>query len=171
MLQRFLMLLVLIAQILPTRAADPASADRPNVVFLLVDDLGYGDLGLHGNPHVKTPHMDQFAKGAVSFTRFYVCPVCNPSRAAMMTGRYTFRTFARSDTKMDPAEVTIAEALRPAGYKTALFGKWHLGDGPSECPNAQGFEEVVTFPKGQLPAESYFDPVLIHNGKNEKYSG
>ncbi len=171
MLRLLLMLLVLVVPVLPTRGADSASPGRPNVVFFLVDDLGYGDLGLYGNPHVRTPQMDQFAKGAVSFTRFYVSPVCNPSRAAMMTGRYTFRTFACSDTQMDPAEVTIAEALRPAGYKTALFGKWHLGDGPTECPNAQGFEEVVTFAKGQLPAESYFDPVLLHNGKNQKFSG
>lgn len=151
----------------PTTARDK----RPNVVFFLADDLGYGDLGIHGNPHVKTPQMDKFANEAVEFSHFYTAPVCNPTRAALMTGRYTFRTFSKADTHMDPGEVTIAEALRPAGYKTALFGKWHLGDGPDECPNAQGFDEAVTFARGMLPVESYFNPVLIHNGKNEKYQG
>jgi arylsulfatase A-like enzyme len=147
------------------------AAERPNVVLFLADDLGYGDLAAHGNPHVKTPHLDAFARDGVEFTRFYVHPICHPTRASFMTGRYALRTFRQVSYHMDPAEVTVAEMLRAAGYKTAIFGKWHLGDGPDECPSAQGFDEVVTFPKGQLPVKDMFNPQLLHNGMPQKYRG
>ena len=144
---------------------------RPNVVVFLVDDLGYGDLAGHGNPHVKTPHLDKFLSDGVEFSHFYVSPLCHPTRSSLLTGRYTARTFREVSYHMDPAEVTVAETLRAAGYKTGLFGKWHLGDGPDECPSAQGFEEVVTFAGGALPASSYFNPQLLHNRQPQKYRG
>jgi arylsulfatase A-like enzyme len=148
-----------------------AGAKRPNVVIFLADDLGYGDLACHGNPHVKTPSLDAFARDAVELSRFYVSPICSPTRASLLTGRHSARTFSEVAYHMHPEEVTIAEILRDAGYKTGLFGKWHLGDGPNECPQAQGFQEVVTFPKGKLPAKSYFNPQLLHNGQPQKYEG
>lgn len=140
-------------------------------MFILADDLGYGDTSGHGNPHVKTPQLDRFARDGIEFTHFYVSPFCHPSRASLLTGRYAQRTFREVSYRMDPAEVTVAEELRDAGYRTGMFGKWHLGDGPDKCPNAQGFDEVVTFVEGQLPAESYFDPELLHNGKPQRYRG
>jgi arylsulfatase/arylsulfatase A len=158
-------------------SAAPAAAKntRPNVVIFLADDLGFGDLACHGNPIVKTPSIDAFAREAVELARFHVCPVCSPTRASLMTGRYNFRTgvadvFGKA-TVMDPAETTLAEVLRTAGYTTGLFGKWHLGDDPEHSPNAQGFAEALTFPGPAMPAKNYFDPQLLHNGRKEKYQG
>jgi len=152
-------------------AAAAWAEDKPNVILFLADDLGYGDLRCHGNPHVQTPHLDAFAREGVELTRFYVSPICSPTRASLLTGRHSARTFTEVAYHMHPAEVTIAETLRGAGYRTGLFGKWHLGDGPEENAQAQGFEETLTFPKGKLPAKSYFNPQLIHNGQHRKYDG
>jgi arylsulfatase/arylsulfatase A len=150
-----------------------ASPRRPNIVFFLADDLGYGDLGCHGNPHVKTPQLDAFAREAVALTNFHVSPVCSPTCASLMTGRYHFRTgvcdvFGRG-CQMDPAEVTLAEALRSAGYATGIFGKWHLGDDAERCPNAQGFDEALVHTGPAVG--KYFDPELVHNGQRKKFTG
>jgi len=150
-----------------------AVGSKPNVIVFLADDLGYGDLAYHGNPHVKTPHLDAFARKAVEFTQFHVSPVCSPTRASLMTGRYNFRTgicdvFGKA-TQMDPSEVTVAEVLRAAGYATGLFGKWHLGDDPTRSPNAHGFDEALTFSGAAM--RQYFDPTLLHNGATEKRTG
>jgi arylsulfatase A-like enzyme len=146
---------------------------RPNVIVFLVDDMGYGDLGFHGNTHVKTPHMDAFARDAVRFTRFYVAPVCAPTRASLMTGRYNFRTGIADvfgpAAQMDPSEVTLAEVLRGNGYATGIFGKWHLGDDAINNPNAQGFDEALVHQGAGM--KKYFDPVLMHNGQPEPYKG
>ena len=152
------------------RAAEPA---RPNVVFFLADDLGYGDLACHGNPHLKTPQLDTFARQAVEFTQFHVSPVCAPTRASLLTGRYNFRTgiadvFGQA-ANMDPKEVTVAEVLRKAGYATGLFGKWHLGEATTG-PKHHGFDESLTF-QGAVLRGGYFDPSLIHNGQPEKRRG
>ncbi len=151
----------------------PLLPARPNIVFFLADDLGYGDLGCHGNPHVKTPQLDAFAREAVALANFHVSPVCSPTRASLMTGRYNFRTgvcdvFGRG-CQMDPAEVTVAEALRSAGYATGIFGKWHLGDDAERCPNAQGFDEALVHTGPALG--KYFDPELVHNGQRKKFTG
>ena len=150
-----------------------APGRRPNVVLFLTDDQGYGDLGFHGNPHVKTPQLDAFAREAVELANFHVSPVCSPTRASLMTGRYNFRTGVcdvfREATRMDPAEVTVAEALRAAGYATGIFGKWHLGDDPDRRPNAQGFEEALVHTGAAM--RKYFDPELVHNGAKEKRIG
>ncbi|MCX7006718.1 MAG: arylsulfatase, partial [Kiritimatiellaeota bacterium] len=149
------------------------AAKRPNVVLFLADDQGYGDLGYHGNPHVKTPQLDTFAREAVELANFHVSPVCSPTRASLMTGRYNFRTGVcdvfGAATHMDPAEVTVAETLRAAGYATGLFGKWHLGDDPTRNPNAQGFDEALSFPGAAM--RQYFNPPLLHNGAPEKRIG
>jgi arylsulfatase/arylsulfatase A len=163
-------------------ASEIFAADRPNVLIVLTDDQGYGDLGYHKNPILKTPNIDAFAKAGVRMTQFYVSPVCSPTRASLMTGRYNYRTGV-VDTFLGRAmmhtdEVTIAEVLRDDGYRTALFGKWHLGDCYPMRPQDQGFEEVLMHRGGGIaqPSDppggsSYTDPILFHNGEAKKFKG
>lgn len=159
---------------------------RPNVVLIITDDQGYGDLGFTGNPHVKTPVLDNFAQNSVRFNQFYVSPVCAPTRSSLMTGRYSLRTGVRDTYNggaiMAPEEVTIAEMLKQAGYKTGIFGKWHLGDSYPSRAMDQGFDESVIHLSGGMGQvgdfttyfqrdSSYYNPVLWHNGEQEKYDG
>src|SRR5262249_36690591 len=124
-----------------------AGERRPNIVLVVTDDQGYGDLGCHGNPRIRTPNIDRFAKQGVRPTNFYVSPVCSPTRASLMTGRYCYRTgvvdtyLGRSLMHAD--EVTLAESLRDAGYRTGIFGKWHLGDNYPLRAIDQGFQEAL----------------------------
>ncbi len=160
--------------------------EHPNVILIITDDQGYGDLGINGNPHVKTPVLDNLARQSIRFNNFYVCPVSAPTRAALMTGRYSLRTGVRDTynggAMMASSEVTIAEMLKEAGYSTGIFGKWHLGDNYPMRPCDQGFDESVihlaggmgqpgdftTWPRGD---SSYFNPVLWHNGRQNSYEG
>jgi len=159
---------------------------HPNVLIILTDDQGFGDLGINGNPHVKTPVIDHFAKENIRFNNFYASPVCAPTRSSLMTGRYSLRTGIRDTYNggaiMATGEVTIAEMLKQADYKTGIFGKWHLGDNYPSRPNDQGFDESVVHLSGGMGQvgdittyfrgdSSYFDPVLWHNGKKEAYKG
>src|SRR5438552_9515692 len=109
-------------------AFNRAPAAPPNVLLVITDDQGYGDLGCHGNPILKTPHIDRLAGQAVECTHFYVCPVCAPTRSGLLTGRYNYRTQAidtfAGRALMRPDEVTLAEMLGAAGYRCGLFGKW-----------------------------------------------
>lgn len=159
-----------------------AGATRPNIILIMTDDQGYGDLSLHGNPHLQTPNMDRVAKEGVQFTQFQVCPVCSPTRASLLTGRYNYRTgvvdtyIGRS--LMDPKEITLPEHLRRAGYRTGIFGKWHLGDNHPMRAMDKGFDESLVIGGGGLaqpadppPGNGYFDPVLVRNGKLEKVAG
>lgn len=153
----------------------------PNVLLVITDDQGYGDLSLHGNPHLPTPNLDQIGREGVQFTQFQVCPVCSPTRSSLMTGRYNYRTgivdtfLGRS--MMYPDEVTLPEYLGKAGYRTGIFGKWHLGDNYPMRSMDQGFQESIVCNGGGVgqpsdpPGTSYFDPILQHNGKAEKYQG
>lgn len=161
-------------------------SEHPNVILIITDDQGYGDLGITGNPHVKTPVIDQFAGQSITFNNFYVSPVCAPTRSSLMTGRYSLRTGVRDTYNggaiMATSEVTIAEVLKKADYKTGVFGKWHLGDNYPSRPMDQGFDEsvihlaggmgqvgdITTYFKGD---RSYFDPVLWHNGEQKAYEG
>ncbi|HOD80252.1 MAG: Arylsulfatase precursor [Planctomycetes bacterium ADurb.Bin126] len=150
-----------------------ADKQRPNIVLVLADDVGYGDLACHGNTHVKTPQIDVFAREAVAFSNFHVCPVCSPTRASLMTGRYNFRggvadVFGKACC-MDPAEVTLAECLKGAGYATGIFGKWHLGDDAEHAPNAQGFGEALVHRGPSM--RKYTNPTLLHNGKPVERAG
>lgn len=162
--------------------AAAAPAARPNIVLIMTDDMGYGDLGVHGNPQIKTPNLDRFAKESVRLKNFFVCPVCSPTRASLMTGRYNYRTgvvdtyIGRS--LMYPDETTIAEILEAGGYKTGIFGKWHLGDNYPLRAIDQGFQVALVHKGGGLgqpsdPAGSsgYFDPILMANGKEHRYPG
>jgi len=155
----------------------PAMPERrpPNVVLIVTDDQAYGDLGLHGNRHLRTPWLDRLGTEGVRLDRFYVSPVCAPTRASLMTGRWNYRTCA-IDTwlgraMLHPEEVTLAEMLRSAGYRTGLFGKWHLGDNFPMRPIDRGFEEALHHNGGGMcqpadpPDGSYFDPLLRRNGR------
>ena len=107
-------------------AAQTAAAGKPSVILIMSDDQGYGDLSLHGNPHLQTPNIDSIAKAGTQFTQFQVCPVCSPTRASLMTGRYNYRTGVvdtfKGRSMMDPREQTAAELFKEAGYKTGIFG-------------------------------------------------
>lgn len=164
----------------------PASAarkDRPNVILIMTDDQGYGDLGITGNPIIMTPNIDAMARRSGSMTNFYVHPVCAPTRACLMTGRYNYRTRA-IDTyigraMMEPEEITLAEILRDAGYATGIFGKWHLGDNYPMRPMDQGFSESLVHRGGGIgqPADptggegKYTDPILLDNGRLKPFKG
>jgi arylsulfatase A-like enzyme len=156
---------------------------RPNIVIILTDDQGYGDLGVHGNPIVRTPNIDAMAKKSAHLTSFYVSPVCTPTRASLMTGRYNYRTRAidtfRGRAMMDTSEVTIAEILKAAGYATGIFGKWHLGDCYPMRPIDQGFDMALVHRGGGIGQPSdppgaedkYTDPILFRNGQPEQTKG
>ncbi len=133
----------------PRQAPQPHPAsERPNIVLLFADDLGYGDLSSYGHPTIKTPHLDQMGAEGVRMTSFYAAaPVCTPSRAALLTGRYPLRTGLpgvlgpESDDGLRASEITLAEALQERGYRTVALGKWHLGSTrPEHFPTAHGFE-------------------------------
>ena len=162
--------LILIFLTLTARLVDAA---QPNVVVILTDDQGWGDLSLHGNTNLNTPNLDALAKAGASFDRFYVCPVCSPTRAEFLTGRYhprggVFSTSAGGE-RLDLDEVTIADTLKAAGYKTGAFGKWHNGMQYPYHPNGRGFDEYYGFTSGHWG--HYFDPLLEHNGALVRGSG
>lgn len=144
-----------------------------NVILIITDDQGYGDLSFHGNPDIETPVLDQLSKESVEFTRFYVSPVCAPTRASLLTGRYHLRTGTSWVTHrkeiMRSEEVTLAEMFKENGYKTGLFGKWHNGKQYPHDPIGQGFDQFTGFKDGHL--NNYFDPVLTHQFEEKKTSG
>lgn len=134
-------------------AALQAPAVRPNIVIFFADDLGYGDLGCYGHPTIRTPNLDRMAAEGMRFTQFYsAAPVCTPSRAALLTGRLPIRSGLtrvlgpRAEGGIQDSEVTIAEALKPAGYATACVGKWHLGHLPRYLPKRHGFDRYFGIP-------------------------
>ncbi|MGL1886798.1 MAG: sulfatase [Reichenbachiella sp.] len=125
---------------------------QPNFIIFLTDDQGYNDLGCYGSPDIKTPNLDQMAKEGMKFTSFYAQPLCGPSRAALLTGSYPIRVAEPSNnknfhTKLHPKEITIAEVLKTAGYRTACLGKWHAGEEPNQMPLKQGFDYYFGTPK------------------------
>ena len=143
--------------LLALTCASALASPKPNVILIFADDLGYGDLGCYGAEKIRTPHLDRMAAEGVRFTDFYVAAeVCTPSRAALLTGRYPLRSgmcgdiervlFANSKGGLPPAEITIAEALRGAGYATMHIGKWHLGIHEGSRPLDQGFEHSFGLP-------------------------
>jgi len=159
---------------------------HPNVILIITDDQGYGDLGISGNSLIKTPVIDRFAKQSLRFNDFHVSPVCAPTRSSLMTGRYSLRTGIRDTynggATMASSEITIAEILKQAGYRTGLFGKWHLGDNFPSRPMDQGFDESLMHLSGGMGQvgdvttyfqkdSSYFNPVLWKNGQKESFKG
>ncbi|MCG8310244.1 MAG: sulfatase [Cytophagales bacterium] len=127
-------------------------AQLPNIILINADDLGYGDLGCYGSPNIFTPNLDKMATEGMRFTSFYAAAVCGPSRAQLMTGSYHARVshsmneLPGAKTGLHPNEITVAEVLKSAGYKTMHIGKWHLGDAPEFMPTQQGFDQFWGFP-------------------------
>jgi len=148
-------------------------AQRPNVVVILTDDQGWGDLSLHGNSQISTPNIDQLALDGARFEHFYVSAVCSPTRAGFLTGRHHVRSGVYSTSqggeRINADETTIADVFRAAGYHTAAFGKWHSGMQYPYHPNARGFDEFYGFCSGHWG--NYFSPMLEHNGQIVKGNG
>lgn len=151
----------------------PAKVRPPNIVIIVADDMGYADLGVHGSKDIPTPHIDALAAAGIRFTDAYVSgPYCSPTRAGLMTGRYPQRFGHEFNLGLQPGlglpltEVTLADRLKAAGYRTALFGKWHLGGGAAFHPMSRGFDEFYGFLGG---AHSYLDP--LPNGANAVLEG
>ena len=160
--------------------------NRPNIVVVLTDDQGFGDVSAHGNPILKTPNLDRLERESRSFQNFFVSPTCAPTRSALLTGSHEFfngvtHTILERE-RLNLGAITLAETLQSAGYATGIFGKWHLGDEPAYQPSRRGFDETFihggggigqTYPGscGDAPGNRYFDPVLLHNGLFEKCHG
>ena len=154
---------------------------KPNIIFILTDDQGYGDLGCEGNPWIKTPSMDTLFAESVRFTNFHTGTTCAPSRAGLMTGKYCNKVGVWHTIKgreiLSSEENTLAGWLKEAGYRTGIFGKWHLGDNYPYRPQDRGFDEVLIHGGGGVGQEpdywnnDYFDDTYFHNGKAEKYNG
>ncbi len=160
---------------------------NPNIILIITDDQGYGDLGFFGNPVIKTPTLDSLARKSSRFSQFYVSPVCAPTRSSLMTGRYSIRTGVydtyNGGAIMSSDEKTLAEYLQDRGYSTGIFGKWHLGDSYPFRPNDQGFDISLVHGGGGIgqPGDfyenyrkgdtSYFNPVLRLNGVKIQTTG
>lgn len=146
---------------------------KPNILLILTDDQGYGDLGIHGNEWVKTPNLDRLARESARFDRFYVSPLCAPTRASLLTGRYHLRTGVVSVSNgletMNSEEYTLAELLLDQGYRTGIFGKWHNGQHHPNHPLSQGFEVFTGFSAGHW--SNYFDAHLEKNGEELSFEG
>lgn len=159
--------LLIACTIVPGAAAFAAeAARRPNIILILADDLGYGDLGCYGQQRIKTPNLDRLAAEGMRFTQFYAgSTVCAPSRCVLMTGRHLGHAYIRGNAKVDlrPADVTVAEVLKQAGYTTALVGKWGLGhEGSSGVPTRQGFDSFFGY-LDQHHAHNYYPAFLMRD--------
>ncbi len=165
-------------QIKSDAEATQSNNSKPNILLILTDDQGYGDLGFNGNTMIETPTLDQLFEQGVSFDRYYVSPVCAPTRASLLTGKHYLSTgvfhVTRGGEKMHPESLTLAELLKPEGYRTGLFGKWHNGLQYPHSPDGQGFDEFYGFSAGHL--SEYFDNYLSqsdanHSKQRVKYEG
>lgn len=154
-------------------SAHSQESKKPNVLLIMADDMGWGDLRSHGNEKIDTPVLDRLAASGARFDRFYVSPVCAPTRASLLTGRYHLRTYVSGVTggreTMQADEVTLAEAMRQVGYRTGLFGKWHNGAHYPMDPNGQGFDEFLGFCAGHW--NNYFDTTLQKNQRRVATKG
>ena len=163
------------------RQAAASQSKQPNVILVMTDDQGYGDLGCHGNDVIVTPNLDELYAQSIRLTDFHVDPTCSPTRSALMTGHYSSRTgvwhtiMGRSLLGRD--QVTIGDVFSASGYRTAIFGKWHLGDNYPYRPQDRGFQEVLIHGGGgvgQGPdywGNDYFDDTYFHNGTAKKFEG
>lgn len=167
-------------------AASAFAAQKPNIILVMPDDVGYGDYASLGNPIIRTPSVDAFKKESLLFTQFHVSPTCSPCRSALMSGRHEFKNGVTHTIlereRMALATFTLPQMLKTVGYTSGIFGKWHLGDEAAYRPESRGFDEVYihggggigqTFPGscGDAPGNTNIDPALWHNGKWEKTKG
>ncbi len=188
---RLLYLLLSLITVLSFSSKIKAQNQKPNIIIILADDLGYGDLSCYGHPTIRTPYLDQMAKEGMRFTQFYVAAnVCSPSRAALLTGRLPLRNgmageqrvvlFPNSSGGLPASEITIAEALKSAGYSTGIIGKWHLGHLPQYLPAKQGFDYFYGIPysndmnsirnKSNPPLPLYKDSKVIGENPDQSLS-
>ncbi len=159
---------------------------KPNIILIITDDQGYGPVGRHGHPWIRTPHLNTLHDTSTRFERFLVSPTCSPTRAAIMTGRHPMKNGV-THTILERERMTLKatilpQVLKSAGYTTGIFGKWHLGDEDAYQPHNRGFDEAFIHGAGGIgqaykcscadaPGNKYFDPVLRHNGKFVKTKG
>ncbi|MFN6268963.1 MAG: arylsulfatase [Akkermansiaceae bacterium] len=157
------------------------TATKPNVIIIITDDQGYGEIAAHGNPVIKTPILDKLHSESIRLTNFHVDPTCSPTRAALLTGRYSTRTGVwhtiNGRSLMNPKELTMAEVFKSNGYTTAMIGKWHLGDNYPFRPQDQGFEHTIQHLGGGIGngadywENDYSDDTYLTNGEWKKYEG
>ncbi len=181
MLQRALKLAVVIGLLLTVGIANKlTAAERPNVLIVMTDDQGYGDFSAHGNPILKTPHLDKLRSESVRFTDFHVAPMCTPTRGQLMTGVDAVRNGATSVTAgrafVRPGIPMMPEIFAKSGYRTGLFGKWHLGDNYPHRPNDRGFHEAMYHLGWGISAapefsNSLFEGRYFHNAVPKKFAG
>ncbi|NQT38443.1 MAG: arylsulfatase [Planctomycetes bacterium] len=180
-MKTFLVALILSASALPLFAAD-----KPNIIVVMTDDQGYGPVGRHGHPWIQTPNLDTLYDNSVRFTRFLVSPTCAPTRSALMTGRHPMRN-GITHTILERERMTLDATILPqvlatAGYRSGIFGKWHLGDEEPYQPHRRGFGEAFIHGAGgigqayacscaDVPGNRYFDPTIRHNGTFVKTEG
>ncbi len=154
---------------------------RPNVILILTDDQGYGDLSCHGNPILKTPNLDKLHSQSVRFTDFHVAPMCTPTRGQLLTGRNAVNNRATAvcmgRSLPRPDLPTMADVFASSGYRTGIFGKWHLGDNYPYRPQDRGFQETLNHPAWGITSladhfgNDYFNSHLLHNGKDRQFKG
>lgn len=165
--------MILVLSMLLLYQCEHSKNTPPNILLILTDDQGYGDLGFHGNSQIQTPRLDQFFSESSYFPQFYVSPVCAPTRASLLTGRYYQRTgvhgVTRGRERMQLKEETMANLFQNAGYRTAIFGKWHNGSNYPYHPLARGFDHFTGFTSGHYP--SYFDTEVEKDGKSFRTQG
>jgi len=164
-----------------SKSSGKSIMSRPNVVLVMTDDQGYGDLSCHGNPILKTPNLDKLYAESTRFTDYHVAPMCTPTRGELLTGKCAFRNGAvyvcQGKSMVRRGIPTLAELLRAGGYATGHFGKWHLGDNNPYRPQDRGFDETVHHGAWGITSmadywdNDYFDDTYEHNGKLEKYEG
>jgi arylsulfatase len=189
MVQKFLIVIAVSLVLVACQREDKTNGkagNKPNIVLIITDDQGYGDLGFTGNPMIHTPNIDEFAAQSTHFSSFYVDPVCAPTRSALMTGKFYLRTGIydtfNGGAIMAPEETTIAEILKANGYRTGIFGKWHLGDHYPTRPGDQGFISSLVHKSGGIGQvgdldnfhrtdSSYFDPVLYRDNQPVRTKG
>ena len=180
-LTRLALVLVALLWHPPAGTAANRPTGAPNVILIVTDDQGYGDMACHGNPLLSTPNLDQLQATSVRLEDYHVDPVCTPTRAALLTGRYCGRVGAwdvvHGRHLLHAREITMADVFRHSGYATGMFGKWHLGDAWPYNPGNRGFDEVVCHRAGGVDeignpvGNDYFDDVYYRNGAAEKFEG
>jgi len=164
-----------------TAFGNEKAKDLPNVIIVMTDDQGYGELSYHGNPILKTPNLDELAGRSLRFTDYHAAPMCTPTRGQLMTGLDAARNGAINVSSgrslLRPEISTMADMFAENGYLTGIFGKWHLGDNYPFRPEDRGFHETLWFPSshiGSVPdfwGNNYFDDTYIRNGSRESFTG
>ncbi|WP_146393132.1 arylsulfatase [Allorhodopirellula solitaria] len=170
-----------IAVLISAQSSQSASPERPNVIVIMTDDQGYGEFSCNGNPITETPNIDRLASESVRLTDFHVAPMCTPTRGQLLTGLDAFRNAAinvsSGRTLLKHDLETMANVFQDAGYRTGIFGKWHLGDNYPFRPQDRGFEETLWFPSSHINSvpdfwdNDYFADTYLHNGERKQYRG